>query len=111
MAHMNPEKAKRILKETPLAPHTPYSILDRDAFSLRLEEIRKNGYVLEREEAVEGILGIAAPIRDYSRQVIAALGAALPLVKTNSDKNLERVIHLVKAAGDAISSDLGYLKI
>ncbi len=111
MAHLPPDRVNKILRETPLAPHTPYSIIDNDAFNLRLEEIRTNGYALEREEAVEGIIGIAAPIRDYSRQVIAAIGAALPLVKTNSEKNFERIIELVKAAGSAISSDLGYLKI
>jgi IclR family transcriptional regulator, KDG regulon repressor len=111
MAHMDPDNVDRILKKTPLAPHTPYSIVDPDAFSARLEEIRKNGYILEREEAVEGILGIAAPIRDYSRQVIAALGIALPLSKNHSEKHLEKVTDLVRATADEISSDLGYLKI
>jgi len=111
MAYMDPGHVSQILKQTPLEPHTPYSIIDNHAFSLRLEEIRKNGYVLEKEEAVEGIVGIAAPVRDYSRKVIAAIGAALPLVKTSSKKDLDRIVRLVREACDAISSDLGYLKI
>jgi DNA-binding IclR family transcriptional regulator len=60
---------------------------------------------------VEGIIGIAAPIRDYSRQVIASLGVAIPVVKSNSEKELKKTVERVIAICDAISSDMGYLKI
>jgi DNA-binding IclR family transcriptional regulator len=111
MAHMDPDHVDRILEKTPLEAHTPYSILDRDAFLRRLEEIRESGYVLEREEAVEGVQGIASPVRDYSRQVVAALGAGLPVIKSHSAEDIEEVVRLVRATADEISSDLGYLKI
>jgi DNA-binding IclR family transcriptional regulator len=111
MASLDRDHVNSVLETTPLTAHTPHSITDTDAFSLRLEEIRKNGYVLEREEAVEGIIGIAAPIRDYSRRVIAALGVALPLAQTDSEKDLDAMIDRVRATCDEISMDLGYLKI
>lgn len=111
MAYISPEKVRDILKKYPLEAHTPFSITDEDAFSLRLEKIRKDGYILEREEAVEGIMGIAAPIRDYSRQVMAALGVALPIGQRSKEKEIPRIVDLVKSTTEAISSDLGYLKI
>jgi len=111
MAHLDPGHVKEILEKTPLQAHTSNSLTDKDAFSIRLEEIRKDGFILEREEAVEGIIGIAAPVRDYSRQVIAALGVAIPVVKSNSEKELEKTVEQVMATCDEISSDLGYLKI
>ena len=74
LANLDAKDVRRILRQTPLQAHTPFSITDPDAFSLRLEKIRVQGYVMEKEEAVEGVLGITAPIRDYSRQVVAALG-------------------------------------
>lgn len=111
MAHLDPEHVKEILEKAPLQAHTLSSLTDNDAFSIRLEEIRKDGFNLEREEAVEGIIGIAAPVRDYSRQVIAALGVAIPVVKSNSEKELEKTVVQVMATCDEISSDLGYLKI
>ena len=76
-----------------------------------MEKIRKDGYIVEREEAVEGIVGIAAPIRDYSRQVVAALGVALPVGQLNEGEGVKKIVDLVKNTTDAISSDLGYLKI
>ncbi len=111
MAHIPFEKVKNILKKYPLEAYTPFSITDEDTFSRRLEKIRKDGYIVEREEAVEGIVGIAAPIRDYSRQVVAALGVALPVVKLNEEERVKKIVDLVKNKTDAISSDLGYLKI
>ena len=111
MAHSSPEEVGNMLKKYPLETYTPFSITDEDTFILRLEKIRKDGYIVEREEAVEGIVGIAAPIRDYSRQVVAALGVALPIGKLNEEERVKKIVDLVKKTTDAISSDLGYLKI
>ena len=110
MDYLNPKDIKRILKKTPLELYTPYSITDEDAFIRRLEQIYKDGYIVDREEAVEGAIGIAAPIRDYTRQVIAALGVALPTSRGNQDKEVDRVVELLKKTCDDISGDLGYLK-
>jgi IclR family transcriptional regulator, KDG regulon repressor len=111
MAHLDDEDIQKILKNHPLERHTPFSITDEDAFSLRLEKIRSQGYIAEKEEAVEGVIGIAAPIRDYTRKVIAALGIALPMGQRLLDDDQDRIVDLVKKACETISSDLGYLKI
>jgi DNA-binding IclR family transcriptional regulator len=111
MSSIDPQDVKRILKKFPLKSYTPLSITDTDVFILRLEQIREQGYVLEKEEAVENVIGIAAPIRDYSRQVVAAMGIALPAGLRNQADDLGRLIDLVKNACEKISSDLGYLKI
>jgi DNA-binding IclR family transcriptional regulator len=111
MAHSSPEKVRDILKTYPLEAYTPFSITSEDAYILRLEKIRRDGFIMEREEAVEGIMGIAAPIRDYSRRVVAALGVALPVVQGGKDDEILRIVGLVRKACDEISYDLGYLKI
>ncbi|MDX2502625.1 MAG: IclR family transcriptional regulator [Deltaproteobacteria bacterium] len=111
MASLDAADVRTILAEHPLEAHTPFSITDEDAFSLRLEKIRNQGFVLEKEEAIEGVCGIAAPIKDYSRQIVAALGIALPLDQRRANANMDKIVSLVKATCEAISSDLGYLKI
>ena len=111
LAGLDTKEVRRILRHTPLQAHTPFSITDSDAFSLRLEQIRDQGYILEKEEAVEGVFGIAAPIRDYSREVVAALGIALPLSSSYRSKKTDQLIQIVKETCETISSDLGYLKI
>lgn len=111
MSSLEPQDVKRVLKNYPLKPYTPLSITDTDAFSLRLEQIRDQGFVLEKEEAVESVIGIAAPVRDYSRQVVAALGIALPAGLRNQTDGLDHIVDLVKKTCETVSSDLGYLKI
>ena len=111
MAGLDSKEIDRILEDFPLETHTPFSITDADAFSLRLEEIRVQGYVIEKEEAVEGLIGIASPVRDYGRKVVAALGIAFPVGQHRRQGELDRMIDLVKKACEHVSSDLGYLKI
>jgi DNA-binding IclR family transcriptional regulator len=111
MASIDVDEVDRILKAYPLEAHTPFSITDGDAFSLRLEEIRNQGYVIENEEAVEGLYGIAAPIKDHHRQVVAALGVTIPVGQRNIKEGLDRTIDLVKKTCNLISSNLGYLKV
>jgi IclR family transcriptional regulator, KDG regulon repressor len=111
MAFLPTEKAQQILAHFPLQAFTPNTITDPDAFWLRLAEIRENGFVIERGEAHQGIMGFAAPIRDASREVVAALGAALPLPDYASEEQIGIVLYLVRKAAEKISSELGYLKI
>lgn len=100
----------RILADTPLEAYTPLSITDTDAFSIRLEEIRKQGYYIEKGEAVKGTIGISAPIRNHTRKVIAALGISL-----TDDGEVQSRLHslsnAVRRSCDEISSNLGYLKV
>jgi IclR family transcriptional regulator, KDG regulon repressor len=109
MAYLDPKEVKRILKKDPLQAHTPFSITDEDSFRLRLEKLRKQGFLVETGEAVEGVTGVAAPIRDYSGQVIAALGIALTSELNRREKRLGQFLDLVKKACGDISRDLGYV--
>lgn len=109
MAYLEPEEVKRILQKERLQAYTPLSITDEDAFSLKLEHIRNQGYVIEKGETVEGIVGIAAPIRDFTRQVIAALG--IVLTNDHARNGMNGYVELVKRSCENISRELGYLTI
>jgi DNA-binding IclR family transcriptional regulator len=109
MAYLEPGEVRRILQKDELQAYTPFSITNEDAFSLKLEHIRNQGYVVEKGEAMEGIVGIAAPIRDFSRQVIAALG--IVLTNDQSRNGMNDYVELVKRSCEKISRELGYLTI
>jgi len=107
MAYLEPSEEERLLRESPLIAYTHKSMTDPDLFRRRLREIRERGHALEFEEAIEGVLGIAAPVWDSTREVVAAVGAALPMT-VKSDEQIAETISLVKACSREISSDLGY---
>lgn len=107
MAYLEPTEAERLLQQTPLAPHTHKSLLDPALFLARLSEIRQRGYIEEIEEAIVGVWGIAAPVWNSAKEVVAAVGAALPMTVKN-DERVATTIELVKACAREISYDLGY---
>ena len=111
MAFMPLEEVTRILAKYPLQAFTQNSITDSDAYWLRLAKIRQDGHLVENSEAHQGIKGFSAPIRDASRKIVAALGAALPLPDYASDNQTQRYLNFVCKAAEAISSELGYLKV
>jgi len=107
-ASLDPAEVALILRKYPLEAYTSRSITDEEKFKNRLEEIRKRGYVIEKGEAVEGITGIAAPIRDYSRSVIAALGIAVPIGEGISQDATEDLARRLRETCAKISAELGF---
>ena len=75
----------------------------------RLHGIRECGYVVEFEEAIEGVWAVAAPVWNSDGEVVAAVGAALPMT-VQSDERIAETINLVTTCAREISSDLGHRK-
>ncbi|MBN1106623.1 MAG: IclR family transcriptional regulator [Deltaproteobacteria bacterium] len=111
LAFMDPKEVERLLAKDPLQRHTPFSITDENAFTLRLEKIRKDGYFVERQEAVEGVMGISGPIRDFSRKVVAAMGIVVMMARSQNKRTVEQHIKIVKETCAEASSALGCGKI
>jgi DNA-binding IclR family transcriptional regulator len=108
MSHLDEKTVDEVLSDHPLRKHTPFSITEKRVFKSHLKKIRKQGYVVEKEEAVEGTTGVAAPIRDYSGNVNAALGVALTSGRKVPVRDLNTIVNMVKKACSDISADLGY---
>jgi hypothetical protein len=87
---------------------TAGTITDPEKLRAALATIRQKGYAIDDEEIEVGLRCIAAPIRDHSGQVTAAISVAAP-VQRMTKKNLQATIPSVIAAADAISRRLGYL--
>ncbi len=106
LAFMSPEELAAYLARVPLEALTPHTICDRDELFKVLAEIRANGYARDRQETTPGVGCVAAPIRDFSGQVAAAVSVTGPV--TEIDRSVKHLIPLVmKTAGD-ISAKLGY---
>lgn len=107
MAHLYEKDVTRILDQYPLKPYTQKSLTDRGQFMARLRGIREQGFVVEYEEAIEGVFGIAAPIFNSGGEIAAAVGAAFPMSVKDS-KRIEDAVDIVLRTASAISADLGH---
>ena len=74
---------------------------------LGLDGIRARGYATAVDELEPGLWAVAAPIRDASGAVIAALSVSGPSVRLR-DGVLDRVAGQVRAEADGLSARLGY---
>lgn len=106
LAFSPPGKAKQVI-ENGLKAFTDYTITDRDELLDHLTDIRKDGYAVSMEELLEGVTSIAAPIFDYTGQVIAALSVVGPKQRLQPHK-IPTLAHKVKKAAKEISERMGY---
>lgn len=72
-----------------------------------IEAIRERGYAVEREEAVLGEAGVAAPIFDRRAEPIGAIGVAGPVERLLRRSREPAVAATVVEAARGISRDLG----
>jgi IclR family transcriptional regulator, KDG regulon repressor len=107
IAFQPPEIIQQII-DNGLKRYTHGTITDPEKLRAELVTVRQKGYAIDDEEIEVGLRCIAAPIRDHSGQVTAAISVAAP-VQRMTKKNLQATIPSVIAAADAISRRLGYL--
>ena len=86
----------------PLAPHTVPS-----ADELGLDDVRAQGYAIAVEELEPGLWAVAAPVRDASGAVVAALSVSGPTVRQRRGL-LDRLGRLLVTEGRSLSARLGY---
>jgi len=72
----------------------------------RIQQCKKDGYGLVREEFEDGLVGVSAPVRDFRGRVVAALNISAP--KERLDATLEAAGRLTARAAAAVSSHLGW---
>ncbi|MFI0349373.1 IclR family transcriptional regulator C-terminal domain-containing protein [Actinomadura sp. 9N407] len=110
LAALPPEEVDRVLAEpsrSGLEPRWRPTREDRDA---ELREVRARGWALTDEQLTLGIRSVAAPLRDGSGQVIAAINVNTHAAETPVEKLLhEHLPLLLQAAGD-ISADFARLE-
>jgi IclR family transcriptional regulator, KDG regulon repressor len=106
MAYMPDGEADRLLRLIPLKPLTRNSITRVEEFKKRLEKIRSQGYAVEAGEVLENVTGVAAPVRDHTGKVIAAVGVGF-ISSFEDSVGIRKIIkHVVKVAGE-ISQEIG----
>lgn len=106
LAYGAPATAALALRES-LLPRTAKTTVDPEVLHRVLDEVRLAGHAIDDEESEVGMRGLAAPIRDISGKVIAAVGLAGPIQRLTK-KDLRALAPEVVSTADAVSVRLGY---
>lgn len=88
--------------------YTRHTITSCEDLERALDEVRLRGYATELEELAFGRACIAAPIRDRTGQIIAALSISGPLSATKLPERQNELAMTAIEYADQISMNLGY---
>lgn len=87
----------------------PNSVTDPKEFLHQLRVVKEQNYSVCIDELHDDIVSIAAPIYDYTGEVVAAISIAGPSQRIKTD-HIPLYIDTVKNAGNEISAKLGYIE-
>jgi DNA-binding IclR family transcriptional regulator len=110
LAFLKPAELERRLTGYTLEAKTPSTITDHVVLREKLERIRERGYATNLNESEIGIASIAAPIRDATGEVVAAISVAGALPRFEGPVAKDFITATVEA-GRGISQRLGYRPI
>jgi IclR family KDG regulon transcriptional repressor len=106
LAYLHRYDLNQLYKGQELTGYTPKTITDLPALAAELEQICQQGYAYDREEISPGLCCVAAPIRDFSGEVIAAISLSLPSLRFYPQQSTYTDV-IVKTA-QQISKKIGY---
>ncbi len=107
LSHLSPEQLAAYIAETTLRPFTKKTLTSVADLRANLRQILAQGYAVDDQEREEGVRCVAAPVRDHSGRVIAAISIAGPTMRVTKERVGELAAHVIRAANE-ISSRLGY---
>jgi DNA-binding IclR family transcriptional regulator len=109
LAYESQDEVERILDKIGLKPLTPNTITDKQQLLEHLKQVAKQGYAIDNEELEEEVKCVAAPVRDYTGQVIASICISGPIQRMSDKRIQDELLDLVKTAAQEVSSRLGYV--
>ncbi|MGH9116748.1 MAG: IclR family transcriptional regulator [Acidimicrobiales bacterium] len=106
LAFLPEPQLDRLLKGWRLPQKTPHTITDVQLLRKELKETHRRGYAQNMNESEMGVLSVAAPIRDGSGRVRAAVSVAGPAPRM--DPIMDQFIAGVLEAAASASRRLGF---
>lgn len=98
LARLPKARRDRLLARIGLEPVTERTIVDRTVLESELARIRKDGYAIDNEEYVSGLLCVAVPVVGAHGRPIAAVAVQAPVARMPRDRATQVLPALRRAA-------------
>lgn len=110
LAALPGDEVDRILAEPTRSGLVPRVQPSRDEREATLREVRARGWAMTDEELTRAIRSVAAPLRDGSGRIVAAINVNVHAAETPMDQLLEEHLPLLLQTAGAISADFARLE-
>jgi len=106
LSALPPEQLERFLERAELKAQTPKSITDPRRLKAEIDEVRRDRIAVDDGEFDAEVRCVAVPVRDFTGQVIGALGISGPVWRL-SMQALQSRGKMLQAAADRLSAEFG----
>lgn len=79
LAELSPEQVRALYPTGELPAQTPHSLKTMDALERALDQVREQGYAINREESEDGVGSVAIALVNAANRPIAAIAVAVPV--------------------------------
>jgi IclR family transcriptional regulator, KDG regulon repressor len=107
LAALKQDQLDGFLRRAELTQVTPTSITDAAALKKNLEDVRQSGVAFDDAEFNPEVRCIAVPVRDFTGQIMGAVGISGPIWRLNIQA-LQSRAQAVQAAARRLSSEFGH---
>ena len=101
-----PEDEMRRILASGMRRCTDHTITDFSAFVEALRHVRRNGYAMDHEEHLPGVICVGAAIRDQAGTVIGGISASTPTMRA-SDEHIALMREEITNAARGLSAEFG----
>jgi IclR family transcriptional regulator, pca regulon regulatory protein len=105
LAALDPDEVDRVLAEPTRSGLTPRWRPDAEERDAALREVRARGWALTDEQLARGIRSVAAPLRDGTGRVVAAVNVNTHAAETPVEHLLEHHLPLLLHTAGEVSAD------
>ena len=107
LAALTPEQFERFLQRAEFKAFTAKTIRSAEALRREIAEVRRAGHAIDDGEFDAEMRCVALPVRDFSGQVIGAIGISGPVWRLSIEA-LQKRVRVVRAAADRLSAEFGF---
>lgn len=109
LAFKSDDFVERVINEFGFRAMTENSITSRDALFDELQEIQEQGYAFDREERIEGMRAVAAPILNKNSRPEGALSIFGPANHITGERFTEKIPQILIQSTNMIELNLNYV--
>lgn len=110
MAYLPANVRNRYLGYMDFKPYNSRTITDPERYMQELEKVYEQGYAMDNEEELTGVICVGAPVLNYTGYPCGAIWISGPKDRLN-DETVKNAIACIKQTAGLISAELGYSRI
>jgi IclR family transcriptional regulator, pca regulon regulatory protein len=106
LAGLPDDDLDRYIDRVKLTPFTPHTVTTAKALRAELLKVRDHGYAIVDQELEEGLRSLAAPIRDRTGRVVAAMNISVHASRNSVESMRRDLLPKLLATATKINADL-----